>query len=323
MSRYQGIYASLLEQYIDFKRNLGYKFKSAESTYYLFDQFTIRNGESEIGITKELANKWAVKRPNESDSTCYKRVMYLIQFASFLNDSGYPSYISRLPKAYNSTFTPYIFSREEMKAIFEASERLKIDNFMDSAVNVIPALLRMLYGTGIRIGEAVSLKVKDVNLTEQFLIIRRSKNGMDRMIPISDSLADVCRQYRNSLQVMQGSEDYFFVKRNGRCCNPKAIYEWFRKVLWEAGISHGGKGQGPRMHDLRHVFSIHSLAIMASSGLDLYYSLPILSEYLGHQSLEATEKYVRLTSEMYPELIHDVNSICAYAFPEVDGHETY
>lgn len=214
MSRYQGIYASLIEQYIDFKRHLGYKFKDAESVYYLFDQFTILNGETEIGITKELANKWAVKRPNESDSTCYKRVMYLIQFSSFLNDSGYPSYILRLPKAYKSTFTPYIFSREEMKAIFEASDRLKIDNSMDSAVNVIPALLRMLYGTGIRIGEAVSLKVNDVNLTEKYLIIRQSKNGMERMIPFSDSLADVCRQYRNSLHVLQGPEDYFFVKRN-------------------------------------------------------------------------------------------------------------
>ncbi|WP_003543348.1 tyrosine-type recombinase/integrase [Desulfotomaculum nigrificans] len=318
MSRYQGIYASLIEQYIDFKRNLGYKFKDAESVYYLFDQFTILNGETEIGITKELANKWAVKRPNESDSTCYKRVMYLIQFSSFLNDSGYPSYILRLPKAYKSTFTPYIFSREEMKAIFEASDRLKIDNSMDSAVNVIPAILRMLYGTGIRIGEAVSLKVKDVNLTEKYIIIRQSKNGMERMIPFSDSLADVCRQYRNSLQVLQDPEDYFFVKRNGRRCNPKGIYEWFRKVLWEAGISHGGKRQGPRLHDLRHAFSVHSLTAMAESGLDLYYSLPILSEYLGHQSLEATEKYVRLTSEMYPGLIHDVNSICAYAFPEVD-----
>ncbi|AFM41530.1 site-specific recombinase XerD [Desulfosporosinus acidiphilus SJ4] len=322
MSRYKGIYAILIKQYIDLKRNLGYKFKDAESTYYIFDQFTIRNGETEIGITKELADKWAVKRPNESDSTCYKRVMYLIQFSSFLNDSGYPSYIPRLPKAYKSTFTPYIFSKEEMRSVFAASERLKLDNFMDSAVNVIPALLRMLYGTGIRIGEAVSLKVKDVNLTEQYLIIRKSKNGKDRMIPFSDSLANVCRQYRDSLQVVQGPEDYFFVKRNGRRCNPKAIYEWFRKVLWEAGIPHGGKGQGPRLHDIRHVFSVHSLAAMAKAGLDLYYSLPILSEYLGHQSLEATEKYVRLTSEMYPEIISNVNNICAYAFPEVDCHET-
>jgi integrase/recombinase XerD len=323
MSRYHGTYATLINQYINFKRNLGYKFKDAESTYYLFDQFTIENGETEIGITKQLADKWAVKRPNESDSTCYKRVMYLIQLSSFLNDSGYTSYIPRLPKAYKSTFTPYIFSRDEMQAIFEASERLNLNSCMDSAVNVIPALLRMLYGTGIRIGEAVSLKLKDVNLAEQYLIIRQSKNGKDRMIPFSNSLADVCQQYRSSLQVVQGPEDYFFVKRNGRRCNPKAIYEWFRKVLWVAGISHGGKGQGPRLHDLRHAFSVHSLASMAESDLDLYYSLPILSEYLGHQSLEATEKYVRLTSEMYPGILSEVNTICSFAFPEVGCHETY
>ena len=322
MKRFQSIYASLLEQYIDFKRNLGYKFVDAEYTYYLFDQFAFRNGESEIGITKELADKWSIKRSNESDSTCYRRIMYLIQFASFLNDSGYRSYIPKLPKAYKSTFTPYIFSKNELNAIFAASDRLEIDNFMDSHINVIPALFRTLYGTGIRISEAVSLKVKDVNLENKYLIIRQSKNGKDRMLPFSDSLADICRQYRNSIKLTQGPDDYFFVKRNGRKCNPKAIYEWFRKVIWKAGIPHGGKGLGPRLHDIRHAFSVHSLAKMAESGLDLYYSLPILSEYLGHQSLEATEKYVRLTSDMYPGLLSDVNSICSYAFPEVDNHET-
>jgi integrase/recombinase XerD len=322
MSRYQGIYASLLDQYVNFKKNLGYKFRSAESTYYLFDQFTIQNGEIEIGITKELADKWAVQRANESDSTCYKRVMYLIQFASFLNDSGYKSYIPRLPRAYKSTFTPYIFSHKEMEAIFAASDQLEMNNSMFSTVNAIPAILRMLYGTGIRVGEAASLKVKDVNLDDRYLIIRQSKNGKERMVPFSDSLAEVCRQYRNSLHIIQNMEEYFFVKRNGYKCREKTIYEWFRKVLREAGISHGGKGQGPRLHDLRHAFSIHSLAAMAESGLDLYYSLPILSEYLGHQSLEATDKYVRLTSDMYPKLLYDINSICSYAFPEVKCHET-
>ena len=55
---------------------------------------------------------------------------------------------------------------------------------------------------------------------------------------------------------------------------------------------------------------------MAADGTDLYYTLPILSEYLGHQSLEATEKYVRLTAEMYPGLLSKADNICAYAFPE-------
>lgn len=215
MSRYQGIYASLLDQYVDFKRSLGYKFISAESMYYLFDQFTIQYGENKIGITKELADKWAVKRPNESDSTCYKRVMSLIHFATFLNDSGYKSYIPRLPKAYKSTFTPYIFSHKEIEIIFAASDQLKMNNSMNSTVNVIPVILRMLYETGIRVGEAVSLKVKDVHLNDRYLIIRQSKNGKERMIPFSDSLAEVCKQYRNSLHIIQNPENYFFVKRNG------------------------------------------------------------------------------------------------------------
>ena len=252
MSRYQGIYATFLNQYVDFKRSLGYKFVDAESTYYLFGQFTMKNNETKIGITKELADKWAVKRPNESDSTCYRRVMYLIQFAYFLNDSGYKSYIPRLPRAYKSTFTPYIFSHKEIANIFATSNRLKMDNFMDSTVNAIPAILRMLYGTGIRVGEAVSLKVKDVNLEDRYLVIRQSKNGKERMIPFSDSLAEVCKQYKISLYIIQNPGDYFFVKRNGYKCRAKTIYEWFRKVLREAGITHGGKGQGPRLHDLRH-----------------------------------------------------------------------
>lgn len=321
MSRFQGIYALLLDQYVDFKRSLGYKFVSTESAYYLFDQFTIQHAESKIGITRELADKWSVKRPNESDSTCYKRVMYLVHFSSFLNDSGYPSYIPRLPRV-KSTFTPYVFSHKEMEAIFAASDRLQMGNFMNSTINAIPAILRLMYGTGIRVGEATSLRVKDVNLDDHYLVIRTSKNGKERMIPFSDSVAEVCRQYRNSLQVIQNPEANFFVKRNGYKCREKTIYEWFRKVLMETAIPHGGKGRGPRLHDVRHAFSVHSLAAMARSGLDLYYSLPILSEYLGHQSLEATDKYVRLTSDMYPELLSNSSHICSYAFPEVDHHET-
>jgi integrase/recombinase XerD len=63
---------------------------------------------------------------------------------------------------------------------------------------------------------------------------------------------------------------------------------------------------------------VHSLATMSKSGLDLYYSLPILSTYLGHQSLEATDSYVRLTAEMYPELIKKSSDICSSVFPVID-----
>jgi len=73
---------------------------------------------------------------------------------------------------------------------------------------------------------------------------------------------------------------------------------------------------------LRHSFSVHTLAAMAEKGLDLYYSLPVISKYLGHTSLEATDKYVRLTAEMYPRILDKVDSICSYIFPEVSSCET-
>ena len=56
---------------------------------------------------------------------------------------------------------------------------------------------------------------------------------------------------------------------------------------------------------------------MAEQGLDLYYCLPLLSKYLGHKSLAATDPYVRLTAEMYPRLLDEVNRICAFVFPQL------
>jgi integrase len=315
MMQYHGIYAELIEQYITFKRSLGYALENVY-TFSMFDRFTVEHNVSAIGLTRELTDKWAEKRTNESDVTRYKRVNDIANFSKFLNHIGYPSYIPRQMKAYHSTFTPHIFSKEELNAFFHACDCLEITGY-SNATYILPAAFRMIYGCGLRTNEAMSLRCRDVNLEKNYIIIRNPKNGRDRMLPLSDSVTDVCIRYRNCRLRSHGPEDYFFTKNDMTRCSTDTLYRWFRNILWKAGIPHGGRGVGPRVHDLRHTFSVHSLAAMSEAGLDLYYSLPILSKYLGHQSLEATDKYVRLTSEMYPELIRGVNNICAYVFPEV------
>jgi len=312
---FYGVNAFFLEQYIKFKRNLGYAFKNTY-TFKIFDRFTVANGTTTIGLTKELSEKWAEKRPNESDVTRYKRVNNIINFSVYLNHLGYHSYIPKQMKSYRTTFIPYIFSQEELKSFFAASDT--IDVYGTSAMKyILPIIFRVIYGCGLRANEALSLKCADVHLDEKYIVIREAKNGRDRMLPISDSLANICSLYQKRYLKRHSKDDYFFAQKNMQKYISDALYEWFRKILWKAGISHGGKGIGPRVHDLRHSFSVHSLISMSHSGLDLYYSLPILSNYLGHQSLEATDKYVRLTSEMYPELIKEVSRLCAYVFPEV------
>ena len=304
--------------YIEFKKNLGYKFKEAEYVYAAFDRLVCKRGESNIGVTRDLAEAWAVRNLNECDSTHYKRIMYLIQFSAYLCDVGYMSFIPSYHTKYKSKFTPYILTESQINDILDVCDKTKPKNIMSSHDYVLPAMLRFMYGTGIRVGEATSMLTKNVDIQQRLAVVHNSKNGRDRIVTFSESVAKVCEQYRGSLPVSSITCGYFFVRRNGQPCNKKQMYEWFRVALRKAGIHHGGRGFGPRLHDVRHSFSVHSLAQMASNGIDLYYALPILSEYLGHQSLEATEKYVRLTAEMYPGLISQVDKICSYVFPHTE-----
>lgn len=194
---------------------------------------------------------------------------------------------------------------------------------MDSPVIILPTLIRLLYATGLRISEALSLKDQDVHPADKTIIVKDSKNGKERLIPISPSLAEVLKEYlhyKGKLPLQKKVCDHFFVSLCGRPCTRDNIDAWFKKILQAANIS--GQRQGLRLHDLRHTFSVHSLAMMAEQDIDLYCSLPTLSTYLGHQSLESTNAYVRLTAEMYPGLIKEANLICLNVFPNTQSHAT-
>ncbi len=317
---YYSVFGPYIEQFIKLKNSLGYKYKDVGYALSSFDRLALEKNSSEIAITKELADEWCTKRPNESDKTRYNRIQYFSQFVQFLCDLGFRSYIPRLPKV-KSTYTPYIFSKAEIKAILKVCDKLAPScRNHTSSVFAIPVLIRLLYGTGIRISEALYLSCNDINLHDKYLALRNCKNGKDRMVPISDSLANACEEYvrYRSLTPFMIKENRLFIRPDGSPLNIYTAYKWFRKIIYIANISHGGRGHGPRMHDLRHTFSVHSLVSMSESGLDLYYSLPILSTYLGHQSLEATDGYVRLTAEMYPDLIKKTSNICSSVFPVIN-----
>lgn len=287
------------------------------------DRLAEKCGEKSLGITRSFAEKWAKKRPNESERYQYDRIRYLIQFSSYLCDLGIPSYLPRLPPSPKNTFIPYIYSREEMAAIFKACDALRLRAFqMQTNIISVPALIRLLYGTGIRISEALALRDEDVDLKNHYLRVKDCKNGKERIIPISDSLVTVCRDYlgyRNQLPLGR-PPDRFFVRLDGKRCG-SGVRQWFIQCLQEAGIPYRGSKQGPRIHDLRHTFAVTSLANMAEAGIDLYVSLPILSTYLGHQSLGATDHYVRLTASMYPGLVKDVDLLCLNIFPKIHHYE--
>ena len=168
------------------------------------------------------------------------------------------------------------------------------------------------------------MKNKDVDFNQQCLIIRKSKNGEERIAPMSGGLEEVLKQYlhyrdRMPIPRIKDINGYFFVSPNGTNCCQGSVYTWFRKTLAISGIPFIGDHQGPRVHDLRHTFAVHALAQMSKSGLDIYYSLPLISTFLGHKSIGSTDHYVRLTAEMYPDLLKDEKGVCAYVFPKYNN----
>jgi len=323
---YGSIYAPYFKQFIVMKKGLGFVSLRIEWVFLEFDNFFLANNITTFGITKQQVEQWRATRINDALSTICIKYSILSQFCRYMCKVGYDCYIPRSPvNPPRNNFKPHIYSNLEMSDIFQACDHMRLyGRNMSSILFVIPIIIRLLYATGLRVSEALALKNKDVDFNRRCLLIRKSKNGEQRIVPMSGSLEEVLKQYlhyRDRMPILRikDANGYFFVSPTGTNCLQGSIYTWFRKALAISGIPHIGDHQGPRVHDLRHTFAVHALVQMAKSGLDLYYSLPLISTFLGHKSLGATDHYVRLTAEMYPDLLKDERGICAYVFPKYNN----
>ena len=297
-----GEFKKILDDFIKQKRNLGYKYNVIQKNLQRFSKYTLNYNIENKSLSKELVLGWTTRRQNESVKTWGHRASDLRQFALYLQSQGYDAFIP--PKNYKvirPEYIPYIFTHEEISHFFQAVDSIK-PRSKSSKHLAYSVLFRLLYCCGLRISESLHLKILDVNFDNGVLFIRGSKFSKDRLVPMSSPLTDMFAKYHALINTNKQPEDYFFRNQNGTHLKSQWIYNVYRKLLWKAGISHGGKGKGPRLHDFRHTFCVHTLVKQVKEEVDLYIALPILSVYIGHNSVSATQRYVRLTVEVYPRL---------------------
>lgn len=314
---FMGDFRELMIQFVQMKRSLGFDYVQEANSLKRFSKFTLNYTIQNHALTKELVDAWIQKRPNEHERTWEHRINEAKQFAQFLSQLGYDAYIPVCRAKINrNLFVPHIFTVEQLCRIFSACDTIT-PHPLSNRSQVFPALYRLLYGCGLRISEALALKMKDVDLKQGIITIRGAKFKKDRLIPMSSSLTQYLEAYFLNIHTISTSADFFFRKKDNTVYAANTITKNFHHILWRCGISHGGKARGPRLHDLRHTFAVHSLSQMVRQGVDLYCALPLLSAYLGHASVSATERYVRLTGEAYPGILDAVSKTCAYIFPAV------
>jgi integrase len=169
-----------------------------------------------------------------------------------------------------------------------------------------------LYCCGLRVNEALSLTIEDIDFENDVLIIKDAKFDKSRYVPMSEEISMILKKYiANNVH-----EPFLFPSTDYGKYHEKTVYGVFREVIFAIGIPHGGRGKGPRVHDFRHTFAVHCLQKWISSGHPLNNALPRLSTYLGHNDIVATEKYLRMTAEVYPEIAKKLSAEYGHLIPK-------
>lgn len=317
-----GIFKPYFEKYIEFKRGKGEKVSHSALIRLRVLNQSLNRCSSTLDIDRNTVELILQHKNTEQEASRAMRVSDLRQFNAWLKALGIQAY--QIPDKYmkkvHVAFKPYIFSAEELFKITEASDHLKPGRRSSDYLTVYPVLVRILIATGMRIGEVLSLRIKDVDVTNRLLVVYQAKNNVSRYVPMSESLSVVTLDYVSGLVHRHNPDQYLFVSPyTGTRYSYDAMGYMFKKIFVEAGV-RTPEGSLPRIHDIRHSFCTLSLNRMLDSGMDLYVAVPVLAAYVGHVNLTDTEKYIHLTEHGYDEFVRR-EGMLKMLIPEVDAYE--
>lgn len=304
----------LLGTLIGEKQMTGFKYKKQARVLEQFDAYCHYNGYSGIRLTKTMLDGF-IYSEFEKPSTHYTKETVVRDFAEFLDRHGYQVYVpiaKSAPRKKNAHI-PYIFTHKQLYKFFMAIDSYPLEETNNRNV-LDPVLFRVLYGSGLRVSEALNLQLKDIDLEQEVLIIRHAKNNKDRLIPIAQSLSKRIQFLLDTYHSFNTDTSFLFPSMTGNRTDKSTVHRRFRDYLLMADIPH--TAAGPRVHDLRHTFAVCCLKKWVLSGTELMNVLPYLAAYMGHTDFRATQYYLRLTADLYPDVISRTEAEFGYVIPE-------
>lgn len=308
---------SLARGFVDYKRSLGYVYpeQTVEQVDAMARFLALRSDE--CVVTKEAVDEYVARRDGEAASTQSKRASTIRQFALYLKLIGIDCYVPDAGRGRreHSGFSPRIITEEEMARVIRVADewpdKCRAKGFRES----YSTLVRMLWCCGLRLGEALSLKVSDVDLELAAITVRRAKHKRTRILPLSPSLTAYLGQCSSLTEV--GTPDAYLMPgpTGGRKDRGAASFQ-IGKFMAAAGVTRPD-GRPVRTHDIRHSYAVRALARMQESGMDVRCALPLLSAYMGHGDVKSTELYLRLTGDAHPAIHAAMADAYSSLFPEV------
>ena len=309
------------------KRAVGYKYDAEARVLARFEAFSRREFPGLDTLTEASVQAWITdaRRRDVMPATLQGLAAPVRELARWLGRRGVPAYLlppAALPRP--ARYVPHIYTDAELAALFAQTDRCHYCSEVPARHLVMPVLFRTIYACGLRASEARLLRVADVDIDAGVLQVRDAKGGKDRQVPVSGPLRERLADYHAQIARRPDSAEWFFPGNAGEPLTLGNVYHNFRRFLWQAGISHGGRGHGPRVHDLRHTHAVNNLRSCFAHGRDVGALLPVLQTYPGHSSIADTGYYLHLTAESYPDVTTRVQQVIGDIVPPMagprDGH---
>jgi integrase len=292
-----------LKEYLGTRRAMGFELRVPGRNLHKFVSFLEQQGATYI--TTDLALRWATQPRGAAPAYQADRLAHVRRFAAWRKATDPRTEVpphGLLPQRTRRK-TPFIYSDDQVRAVLSAARALPSSKGLRGLTYM--TLFGLVAVTGMRTSEAVALDRGDVDFQESIVIVRRTKFGKTRMVPLHESTGVALRRYsiaRDRLFHAPRTPAFFLSERGTRVTTWSTAYN-FASASRHAGLRgpvEGHRhGHGPRIHDLRHRFAAKTLVGWYRAGLDAEREMPKLSAYLGHVHVADTYWYI----EAVPELL--------------------
>lgn len=286
-----------LDEYLAMRRALGFQLEDIERQVGLFLAWLEDRGQTRT-FTIDDAVTWARLNPDAHPSWWATRLSLVRRFTNYLNASGVdvPVIPSGLLPARKPRAVPFIYSQADLDALLAACDTEFTDDRIAATVRTVIGLLA---ATGLRIGEALGLRVDDIDSENDLLVIQAAKSA-ERLVPVHPSTTTALAQYialPARTATHPDPHGPVFVTSNGTGYAYASFQSLFKRVREAAGLAPRGRAR-PRLHDLRHTFATAHMTAAYTHRGDPERVLSLLATWLGHSDTAHTYWYLTATGEL-------------------------
>ncbi len=300
-------FAALMADFIAHKRMQGYTYCTQADKLRLFDRFIIEQNCPGGILRGDVFRRYQASIAELAPGTREGYLVVVRVFSRYLQALRPESAVMpvNLEPRHPRSIRFHPFTPEQIRKLMEAALDLNMRYPFGS--HVIRFLIGLLYSTGLRISEALNIKLSDVDLSRGTLYVRRGKFSKDRLVALTPSVVEAVSDWLQlrshhaptalSAPLLPGGMD--------RRLTYAQSHAAFKTLCCQCGL-HGDPP--PRLHDLRHGFACRCIARWREAGKDVQALLPVLANAMGHVSILSTQFYVHLdAAELQPASIRFKN----------------